>query len=139
VEKISELIGKRPWNRTPVLPLRRTILHGHARSGRKPAFLSARQGCAIFAHEYRAPAVFPANQAAVAHNIGVVRSFLDEDKSGTTIKGRRGLQGLLRGVLLGTADFEIILVYDVSRWGRFQNGDDSRRKGRHRRPWPLIS
>ena len=78
----------------------------------------------------------PANQAAAAHNIGVVRSFLDEDKSGTTIKGRRGLQGLLRGVLLGTADFEIILVYDVSRWGRFQNGDDSRRKAATAGPGP---
>jgi DNA invertase Pin-like site-specific DNA recombinase len=91
------------------------------------------------------PQYSPANQAAAialyaaAHNIGVVRSFLDENKSGTSIKGRRGLQGLLPRVLLGTADFEMILVYDVSRWGRFQNGDDSRRKGRHRRPWPLIS
>jgi DNA invertase Pin-like site-specific DNA recombinase len=73
----------------------------------------------------------PANQAAAialyaaAHNIGVVRSFLDEGKSGTTIKGRRGLQELLAAVLSGTADFEMILVYDVSRWGRFPDADEA--------------
>jgi DNA invertase Pin-like site-specific DNA recombinase len=73
----------------------------------------------------------PANQAAaialyaVAHNIGIVRSFVDEGKSGTTIKGRRGLQALLAAVLSGTADFEMILVYDVSRWGRFPDADEA--------------
>jgi DNA invertase Pin-like site-specific DNA recombinase len=73
----------------------------------------------------------PANQAAAialyaaAHNIGVVRSFLDEGKSGTTIKGRHGLQELLAAVLSGTADFEMILVYDVSRWGRFPDVDEA--------------
>src|SRR4051794_35873115 len=73
----------------------------------------------------------PANQAAAialyatAHNIGIVRSFLDEGKSGTTIKGRRGLQELLAAVVSGTADFEIILVYDISRWGRFPDADEA--------------
>src|SRR5205814_3513148 len=45
--------------------------------------------------------------------------------SGTSIKGRRGLQELLRTVESGTADFAEVLVYDVSRWGRFLDSDEA--------------
>ncbi len=62
---------------------------------------------------------------AAAHNIGIVRSFVDEGKSGMTIKGRKALQELLRTVESGTADFELILAYDVSRWGRFPDADEA--------------
>lgn len=62
---------------------------------------------------------------AAAHNIGIVRSFADEGKTGTTIKGRRGLQQLLQTVQSGAADFNLILVYDVSRWGRFPDADEA--------------
>ena len=62
---------------------------------------------------------------AAAHNIGIVRAFVDEGKSGTTIKGRKGLQELLRVVESGTADFDQVLVYDVSRWGRFPDTDEA--------------
>ena len=41
------------------------------------------------------------------------------------IHGRDALQELLRTVNSGTADFATILVYDVSRWGRFQDADES--------------
>jgi DNA invertase Pin-like site-specific DNA recombinase len=30
----------------------------------------------------------------------------------------------MKDVESGSADFQIILVYDVSRWGRFQNADE---------------
>jgi len=43
---------------------------------------------------------------AAAHNIGIVRSFVDEGKSGTTIKGRRALQELIQIVQSGAADFK---------------------------------
>jgi DNA invertase Pin-like site-specific DNA recombinase len=72
-----------------------------------------------------------ANQSAVialyaaAHGSGIIRSFVDEGKSGTTIKKRQGLQELLRVVETGEADFDQILVYDVSRWGRFPDTDES--------------
>ena len=46
---------------------------------------------------------------AAAHNIGIVRSFVDEGKSGMSIKGRTALQELLHIVQSGTADFELIL------------------------------
>ena len=62
---------------------------------------------------------------AAAHKLGIVRSFVDEGKSGTSIKGRKGLQELLRVVESGTADFTHIIVYDVSRWGRFPEPDEA--------------
>jgi DNA invertase Pin-like site-specific DNA recombinase len=62
---------------------------------------------------------------AAAHNIGIVRSFVDEGKSGTSIKRRKGLQELIRVVESGTADFDQVLVYDVSRWGRFLDSDEA--------------
>jgi DNA invertase Pin-like site-specific DNA recombinase len=72
-----------------------------------------------------------ANQSAAialygaAHDIGIVRSFVDAGKIGTTIKRRAGLQELLRIVESGNAAFTDILVYDVSRWGRFLDSDES--------------
>ena len=62
---------------------------------------------------------------AAAHNMGIIRSFSDEGKSGTTIKWRKGLQELLRVVASGAADFKQVLVYDVSRWGRFPDSDEA--------------
>ena len=57
---------------------------------------------------------------AVAHQIGIVRSFVDQGRTGTTIKGRRRVTGITDvSVESGQADFELILVYDLSRWGRF--------------------
>jgi hypothetical protein len=41
------------------------------------------------------------------------------------IKTRDGLQQLLREVVGGEAQFKVILVYDVSRWGRFQDLDEA--------------
>jgi DNA invertase Pin-like site-specific DNA recombinase len=35
------------------------------------------------------------------------------------------LRQLLANVEARRADFEMILVYDVSRWGRFQDTDES--------------
>jgi DNA invertase Pin-like site-specific DNA recombinase len=62
---------------------------------------------------------------AAAQNLGIVRSFVDGGKTGTTIKRRTGLQELIRTVESGTADFAEILVYDVSRWGRFPDSDEA--------------
>lgn len=62
---------------------------------------------------------------AAAHNIGIIRSFVDSGRSGRTIKKRNGLQALLNIVQGGEADFDEILVYDVSRWGRFPDSDES--------------
>ncbi|MGH7295033.1 MAG: recombinase family protein, partial [Polyangiaceae bacterium] len=55
----------------------------------------------------------------------IVRTFADEGKSGLRIEGRKELQHLMAVVQSGKADFERVLVYDVSRWGRFQDADES--------------
>ena len=41
------------------------------------------------------------------------------------LDGRDALKRLIDDVQNGTADFTTILVYDVSRWGRFQDADES--------------
>ena len=43
----------------------------------------------------------------------------------TRLPKRDGLQELIADVQRGYADFGSILVYDVSRWGRFQDVDES--------------
>nr|SPS04801.1 Serine recombinase [Candidatus Nitrotoga fabula] len=62
---------------------------------------------------------------AERRNIQIVRTYADAGKSGLRIDGRQALQQLIRDVESGAADFQIILVYDVSRWGRFQDADES--------------
>jgi DNA invertase Pin-like site-specific DNA recombinase len=59
------------------------------------------------------------------HSLLIVRTFTDAGKSGVGIQGRDALQELLRVVNSGSADFATILVYDVSRWGRFQDADEA--------------
>lgn len=62
---------------------------------------------------------------AQTHGMAIVRTFSDEGKSGITLRNRPGLLSLLSVVQGGLADFKAILVYDVSRWGRFQDIDES--------------
>lgn len=62
---------------------------------------------------------------ATERGFELVRSYADAGKSGLRIEGREALQQLIQDVRDGTADFEVILVYDVSRWGRFQDADES--------------
>lgn len=62
---------------------------------------------------------------AAHRNIEIIRTYADEGKSGLRMEGRASLQKLIKDVEIGTADFSIILVYDVSRWGRFQDADES--------------
>lgn len=59
------------------------------------------------------------------HGMEIVRRFADDGKGGLNLEGRAGLLQLLEEVQDGTADFRAILVYDVSRWGRFQDADES--------------
>jgi DNA invertase Pin-like site-specific DNA recombinase len=62
---------------------------------------------------------------AAARGIDIVKTYADEGKSGLSIDGRDALKHLIEDVESGRANFEIILVYDVSRWGRFQDADES--------------
>lgn len=55
----------------------------------------------------------------------IVRSYADEGKSGLRLIGRDALQSLLSDVEGDLADYKVVLVYDVSRWGRFQDPDEA--------------
>ena len=62
---------------------------------------------------------------AEKRGIQIVRTYADDGKSGLSIGGRAALQKLISDVESGRADFNVILVYDISRWGRFQDADES--------------
>ena len=55
----------------------------------------------------------------------LVREYVDEGKSGLDIRRRAGLRQLMLDVQAGDAPFAVIVVYDVSRWGRFQDVDEA--------------
>jgi DNA invertase Pin-like site-specific DNA recombinase len=65
------------------------------------------------------------HEYARRRGIEIVRTYADHGKSGLSVAGRDALQQLLDDVRTGRADFMTILVYDVSRWGRFQDADES--------------
>lgn len=62
---------------------------------------------------------------AAQHGMVVVQTYADTGKSGLRLDGRAALQRLIRDVQAGPVNFEAILVYDISRWGRFQDADES--------------
>jgi DNA invertase Pin-like site-specific DNA recombinase len=62
---------------------------------------------------------------AANHNLTVCQVYADEGISGLEIKNRPGLRKLISDVLKGETDFNVVLVYDITRWGRFQDIDDS--------------
>jgi len=62
---------------------------------------------------------------AVRHGMRIVHTYEDLGKSGLLLKRRPGLRRLVQDVVAGQASFKAILVFDVSRWGRFQDPDES--------------
>jgi len=62
---------------------------------------------------------------AAERGMDIVRTYADEGKSGLRLDGRDALKRLFQDVQNGQTDFDVILVYDVSRWGRFQDADES--------------
>jgi len=57
--------------------------------------------------------------------MNIVKTYDDHGRSGLNLAGRDGLRQLLSDVENGAANFTNLLVYDVSRWGRFQDADES--------------
>ena len=62
---------------------------------------------------------------ALLNDFQIVKTYADEGKSGVDLARRPGLKTLLEDVATGSTGFEAILVYDVTRWGRFQDIDES--------------
>lgn len=62
---------------------------------------------------------------ASRHGMRIVKTYADAGKSGLRIDGRRELQQLLNDVQKSDIEYRAILVYDVSRWGRFPDPDEA--------------
>jgi DNA invertase Pin-like site-specific DNA recombinase len=59
---------------------------------------------------------------AKKHDIEIVQEFADRGKSGLNAEGRPAFNEMMEWVRTRD-DFELVLVLDVSRWGRFQDTD----------------
>ena len=62
---------------------------------------------------------------AAQHGFEIVRTYADEGKSGLSLDGRDALKQLIQDVQSSRLEYRAILVYDISRWGRFQDADES--------------
>ncbi|WP_234685697.1 recombinase family protein [Bradyrhizobium monzae] len=59
------------------------------------------------------------------HGFSIVATYIDAGKSGLSLKGRGALKQLLSDALAAKRNFDVVLVLDVSRWGRFQDPDQA--------------
>lgn len=64
-------------------------------------------------------------QFAEQRGLTIIHTYSDEGCSGLSAEGRPELLRLIDEITSGRAEFRTVLVYDVSRWGRFQNCDES--------------
>ena len=62
---------------------------------------------------------------AESHGFSVIQTYSDAARSGVVFRRREGLQQLIQDVVKRTVAYKAILVYDVSRWGRFQDCDEA--------------
>ncbi|MYM25482.1 recombinase family protein [Duganella sp. FT135W] len=62
---------------------------------------------------------------ADAKGLVIVRTFVDAGHSGLKVDNRPGLLSLLSEVTSTSCGFSVVVVFDVSRWGRFQDVDES--------------
>jgi hypothetical protein len=62
---------------------------------------------------------------AKRHGMQIVKEYSDEGKSGVNIQARKSLARMIREVQDGQINFSAVLLRDVSRWGRFQDADES--------------
>ncbi|HEY6770711.1 MAG TPA: recombinase family protein [Candidatus Sulfotelmatobacter sp.] len=62
---------------------------------------------------------------AIKHGFEIVKTYSDPARSGLVLRNRAGLRNLLKDIVSGNLHVRAVLVYDVSRWGRFQDTDES--------------
>jgi DNA invertase Pin-like site-specific DNA recombinase len=71
------------------------------------------------------------NQAAIIEEyarrkgFSIVQTYTDSGRSGLRLRNRPALVELLEDTLKKRAAFKAVLIYDVSRWGRFQDCDEA--------------
>jgi len=62
---------------------------------------------------------------AESRGFSIIKTYSDAGRSGLRLENRPALQQLLKDVIAGGQEYRAILVYDVSRWGRFQDVDEA--------------
>jgi DNA invertase Pin-like site-specific DNA recombinase len=62
---------------------------------------------------------------AASRGFEIIQTYVDSGKSGLSLRHRSGLRRLLKDVVNGDAQYLAVLVFDVSRWGRFQDSDEA--------------
>ena len=75
-----------------------------------------------YSTENQADAIY---QYAERHGMSIVKTYSDAGRSGLSFDGRDALKTLIDDAQRGNVSFKVILVYDISRWGRFQDSDES--------------
>lgn len=60
---------------------------------------------------------------AEKNNMDVIKTYIDSGKSG--LNAHSGLRSMIRDVLSGTVEYNVILLRDITRWGRFQDIDEA--------------
>lgn len=99
-----------------------TNLFSEKASGRAAMYVRMSTDHQKYSTENQADAI---KEYAVCHRLEIVKTYTDAGKSGLKLDGREALQNLISDVQSGRADFSVILVLDVTRWGRFQDADES--------------
>ena len=61
---------------------------------------------------------------AAEHDMEIVTTYSDEARSGLRLENRPGMQQMLADAQQNDSGFDTILVYDITRWGRFQDPDE---------------
>ncbi len=62
---------------------------------------------------------------AAENDMEIVATYSDEARSGLRLENRPGMQQMLADAQSEASGFDTILVYDISRWGRFQDQDEA--------------
>lgn len=62
---------------------------------------------------------------AQGRGMQLVATYEDPGRSGLTIKTRPAMRQLIQDVAADRCPFQVVLVYDVSRWGRFFDTDEA--------------
>lgn len=61
---------------------------------------------------------------AISKGFEIIKTYSDA-KTGVILRRRKGLRQLLQDVVADDCPYKAVLVYDISRWGRFQDADES--------------
>jgi DNA invertase Pin-like site-specific DNA recombinase len=104
-----------------VNPQQASLFSGEV-SGRAAMYVRMSTDHQKYSTENQADAI---KEYAARHRLEIVKIYTDAGKSGLKLDGREALQNLISDVQSGRADFSVILVLDVTRWGRFQDADES--------------